>query len=1079
LILEYTRGHHKALGLGVAMLVFEAITAVVEAYPLAYLIDYLRHEKPALTLPYLADGLIGTVAVLTIAILVIAMTNSLGDSMAEIYFARSGRALGYKLRIALFSHLQRLSLAFHDRRRTGDVITRVTGDVKEIEEFMIDSVSDFVASVLLLAGTLGFLLFYSWQVALVAVLIIPVLAGITNFFSQRIKAASKLQRAQEGGVASTTEEMLTSIRVVQTFGGNPKSERRFRRQSMKAMDAALDSARLQAWFSWIVSVFQAVSIGAVVWIGLWLNRRGVITLGILVLFVILIENMFKPTRKIIQQWNLFGKLYASVERVADLLEREVTVKDAPGALVAPRFHGGIEFEHVTFSYRPDPQDESADTGSIRALTDVSFRIEPGEVVGLVGHTGAGKSTIAQLLPRLYDPQEGRVLLDGHDVRSFTLESLRSQIAVVLQETTLFSGTVAENIGYGKPEAKAEEIVEAAVRANAHEFISRLPNGYESRLSEKATNLSGGQKQRIAIARALIRGTPYLILDEPTSGLDAEATELVLQGLRALMRGKTTLLISHDLGLIRSADRILVLRDGEIEQQGTHAELIREGGLYAALYTRQFDAPSGPAGRARSWREESDPFAGPLTETLPGLSTALDPSRMRGVITGAMGARRGRRAEVSDVMPGKAVLDDTSCTLRYEVTVANGREAPASWLVGARVFAEPGTATTFMASRVEALEDGSQEGLRSVPFGVTAAAIDEPPMVLYAFPIDPELPTLLRAAGTDHMSGVLARSLPADFGRPTPGSLRIEVAHYPRKGHCLLRYLFRDPGGGVCVVYGKLGAGRGRPSDGASQALHDALRGRASGPPVRIPRILSFVPELDLTLTESIPGIPIIASLVKQATIDPGSQVARMEVERAVEAAAEIAAAVHGSGASFSSTVSLPDRIGEIRGRLLPLRSLAPRLAERLEGWSVELERFGSGGPAMRAVPSHGDYTPGQVLFKGNSSRGLVDLDAACAAEPALDVGRFSAYLRAVCYKAGVRTGTPNGPLSQELCNRLVGRYGESAGFSIADREWLDYRVKAFEAETFLQMTMRSWYQLKPDRSLMALSLTEERMSCLR
>jgi len=305
------------------------------------------------------------------------------------------------------------------------------------------------------------------------------------------------------------------------------------------------------------------------------------------LFLDYIQDMFKPTKKLISEWNAFGKLSASLESIDDLMDLKPEVHDKPGAFTAPSLHGRIEFRNVVFSY---PSIESSKKGVDKkarpTLNGLSFDVQPGQVVAVVGHTGAGKSTIAQLIPRLYDPNAGQVLLDGQDIREFTLESLRAQMSMVLQESILFTGSIVENIAYGRPDATGVEIIEAAKDANADEFISKFPDGYYTILGERGSNLSGGQRQRIAIARAFIRDTPILILDEPSTGLDAESTDLVLQALRKLMKGKTTIIISHELSLIRHADKIIVIKEGEIEQMGTHDELIRAGGLYANLYAMQ-------------------------------------------------------------------------------------------------------------------------------------------------------------------------------------------------------------------------------------------------------------------------------------------------------------------------------------------------------------------------------------------------------------------------------------------------------------------------------------------------------------
>jgi len=412
---------------------------------------------------------------------------------------------------------------------------------------------------------------------------------ISNYFSNRIKAASKKLRSSEGELASAAQEMLSSIRVVQVYGQGSYEQSLFSGQSQKAMNAALEAATYQARFSWVVSVVGAVSTAAVIWVGTWIIFGSPIgaTAGNLARFIVWIEDMFKPSKRLISEWNAFGKLYASLERINDLIDMKPEVQDKPGAITAQPFHGRIEFRNVVFAYpTTEPSKKSADKKPRPTLNGLSFDIQPGQVVAVVGHTGAGKSTIAQLIPRLYDPEEGQILIDGRDIRDFTLESLRAEMSMVLQESILFTGSIVENIAYGRPDASGVEIIESAKNANADEFISKFPDGYYTLLEERGSNLSGGQRQRIAIARAFVRDTPILILDEPSTGLDAESTDLVLQALRKLMKGKTTIIISHELNLIRDADKIIVIKEGEIEQMGTHDELISAGGLYANLYAMQ-------------------------------------------------------------------------------------------------------------------------------------------------------------------------------------------------------------------------------------------------------------------------------------------------------------------------------------------------------------------------------------------------------------------------------------------------------------------------------------------------------------
>jgi ABC-type multidrug transport system fused ATPase/permease subunit len=583
-------GGRKLYVLALVMLVFEAITTVFQPWPLAYLIDFLQGQKGSLGIhvPFLSTVRSETVAILTGGLILLTMVNSLGDSLAEIFLARGGRVLGYNIRSTLHAHLQRLSLAFHDQRRTGDMLTRVTSDVTALEDFVVKSVSDLAGSVLVLIGTLAFLFYKSWMVAVIAILIVPFLATVSHHYSQRIKSASKRQRAREGDFADAAQEMLTSIRVIQTYGRADYETERFGTQSRKAMEAALETASLSARFSWVVALLEALSITAVVWAGLWLINSKTITIGDLILFTVLIQNMFRPTRKIIREWSTIGKIFASVERIAEVLDRQPAVVDAPNATPAPTFTGHISFHDVNFAYQLEAEDVAKAGGSSRrvALREVNFSIQPGQVFALVGHSGAGKSTIAQLIPRLYDPDTGIVRIDGLDIRRLTLESLRSQISVVLQDTVLFSSSVADNIAYGRADATRDEIIEAATRANADAFIRELPHGYDTMLGERAANLSGGQRQRLAIARAFIRNTPILILDEPTTGLDATASEQVLLGLRSLMQGKTTVIITHNLNLIRSADCILVVDQGRIMEKGTHEDLLATRRIYAEYYAKQ-------------------------------------------------------------------------------------------------------------------------------------------------------------------------------------------------------------------------------------------------------------------------------------------------------------------------------------------------------------------------------------------------------------------------------------------------------------------------------------------------------------
>ncbi len=587
---------------GAFMLIFEAGTATLIPLLVAYIIDYLSIRlaqiggKP-IVLPLSPLGFLGihsvidpdlvTVALVTLGIVIMTMINRLGNSLAEINLAQGGHKVGYNMRVFLYGHLQKLSLTFHNQSRTGDILTRVTSDVAAVEDFIISDLSGFLGSALLIIFILVAMILNAWQVAVVAVLFIPLMALITNYFTKRIKAATKKLNSSEGELASAAQEMLTSIRVIQTYGQGSYEHSLFSAQSQKAMDLALEAAAYEARLSWVVNVLGAVSTATVIWLGVYLifrNPIGIGDIGLLAAYVRYIQDMFEPTKKLIEEWNNYGKLSASIESIGDLIDLQPAVRDEPGTFDAPPFNGHLEFRNVHFAYPSITSSNDGGQANPRtALKNLHFAIQPGQVVAVVGHTGAGKSTIAQLIPRLYDPSAGQVLIDGHDIREFTLDSLRSQISMVLQEFILFTGSIVENIAYGRPEATGAEIIEAAKQANADEFISKLPDGYFTILGERGSNLSEGQRQRIAIARAFIRNTPILILDEPSTGLDVESTELVLHALHKLMKGKTTFIISHDPNLIRDADKIIVIQAGEIDQMGTHDELIQAGGFYANLH----------------------------------------------------------------------------------------------------------------------------------------------------------------------------------------------------------------------------------------------------------------------------------------------------------------------------------------------------------------------------------------------------------------------------------------------------------------------------------------------------------------
>ena len=446
-----------------------------------------------------------------------------------------------------------------------------------MQDFISQVLLGLIVSVLTLGGMLAVMFYLNWRFTLIALSVAPLLLIVVYSFTRRIKKASRDVRRNEGEIASIASEVLSSIRVVQAFTREHYEQQRFEQQSLETVGSALAARSLKAKLTPLVEVIVAAGTCLVLWYGVRLVLTSEITSGSLLVFLLYLGKMYKPMRDLSKMTDTISKTQVGYERIREVINTDREVRNLPGALQAPNFKGKIEFSHVDFGYAHRPL----------TLTDVNFKLEAGQIGALVGPTGAGKTTIASLLARFYEPTKGEVRIDDRDVRSYKLKSLRRQISFVLQESILFHASVWQNIAYGRPEASREEIIEAAKLANADEFIAKLPEGYDTMVGERGVTLSGGQRQRIAIARAIIRQSPILILDEPSSGLDAASEELVFEALQRLMEGKTSIVIAHRLATIQRADVIFVIDNGTVVQQGTHHELLQRGGLYAKLYETQF------------------------------------------------------------------------------------------------------------------------------------------------------------------------------------------------------------------------------------------------------------------------------------------------------------------------------------------------------------------------------------------------------------------------------------------------------------------------------------------------------------
>jgi ATP-binding cassette, subfamily B, bacterial len=564
LICSHLRRMKGRLSLAAFCVLGFSLTSLLAPWPLKIIFDHVLLDKPfpaylGFLGAMLPSGKIATLLVISSPIVLIALLRGV-FSYSQLFIAsRIGYELVYTLRRELFVHLQQLSLSFHHRSRSGELFAKVISDTNALKDILASTVLTSTADLLLLIGMFAIMFVLNWQLTLIALATLPVLSFVLQYLYRKIKASARTQRRKEGKVASRVSEMLSAVSLVQAFGREHYEEERFETESAQTLEESIQTARTEAAAVRSVEVISAVGTWAVVLFGALQVLEGQMTPGDILIFASYLTSMYKPIRNLAKLSTKFSKAMVSAERIAEILDMEPAIQDDPHAIEARHLKGEIIFDKVSFEY--------GDGHSV--LKDVSFTISPGQRAVVLGASGSGKSTIVSLILRLYDPQEGSIIIDGMNIKNYQRESLRCAIGVVPQNSVLFGTSIKENIAYGKLDATMEEVVAAAKAASAHGFIAELEHGYETIIGERGATLSGGQQQRIAIARAFIRDAPILILDEPMTGLDVENEAKVREALQRLMVGKTCLLISHDLQAAADADRVLVLEEGRIIERGRH------------------------------------------------------------------------------------------------------------------------------------------------------------------------------------------------------------------------------------------------------------------------------------------------------------------------------------------------------------------------------------------------------------------------------------------------------------------------------------------------------------------------------
>lgn len=567
-LLTYVKPYLPRMILAIVCIILAASANLYVPWILRDIIDKVLASKDMTTLNAIAAGIV--------VVFFLRGIFFFGQTYLMSYI---GQKVIIDIREAIYRHMQKLSLSYYEKRRTGQLMSYITNDVAAVQGALVESMIELVTESMTLIGSLTVMFYLHWKLSLLTLITAPLVGQAMNIFGKKLRNSSTLIQERAADITSVLQESISSVRVIKSFAREDFEIERFKIENQNNFRAQMKNSQIMATLTPIIEFVAALGVTMIIWYGGREVINGNLTAGSLIAFLVYAVNLSNPIKRLSRVYGNIQKAMAAAQRVFDVLDTKPEIEDAPDAKVLAQIDGHVAFQQVTFEYKPGEA----------ALKNVDLEVQPGQVVAVVGPSGAGKTTIANLIPRFYDPVAGSIAIDGIDIKTVTLKSLREQIGIVPQETVLFNGTVYSNILYGRLDATKDEIMAAAKAANAHNFIMDMPDGYETQIGERGSKLSGGQRQRISIARAILKNPRILILDEATSALDTESEKLVQEAIDKLMVGRTSFVIAHRLSTVQRADVIVVMERGKIAEQGTHDELLALGGLYSKLYRVQFES----------------------------------------------------------------------------------------------------------------------------------------------------------------------------------------------------------------------------------------------------------------------------------------------------------------------------------------------------------------------------------------------------------------------------------------------------------------------------------------------------------